>query len=364
MQANKNGYFYVIDRTNGNFISASEMAPVSWAKGIDPKTGKVDIHPDALYSSEKGVTVHPVQMHTTSPMAFNPQTGLVYVPIASDGSFSFTASAAPYAATPGRQNFGLAQGGRGGGGAAAPPVAVPPVHGPVRKRADGSTVTGGILTAWDPATQTEKWFAEGGGNTNGGMLSLSTNLVIQALTNGRIKVFTADTGKLVHEFSLPLNGGTGAPITYMLDGKQYIAIAAGTTGAAAGGRGGGPGGPGGGAPGGAPGGRGAAGAPGAAAPGGVPAIPGGAPAGGQGRGGRGGPGAGAPPQQEATAAAAAAANAPQGGRGAAPGGAPGGPGGGRGGAPAAPPPPQAPLLPGATPPAENTNPKLFVFRLP
>ena len=53
MQANKNGYFYVIDRTNGEFISASEMSQVSWATGIDPKTSRRNIHPGALYSEER-----------------------------------------------------------------------------------------------------------------------------------------------------------------------------------------------------------------------------------------------------------------------------------------------------------------------
>ena len=106
MQANKNGYFYVIDRTNGEFISASEMSQVSWATGIDPKTGRPNVHPDALYSSKKGVTVYPVQMHNTSQMSFNPNTGLIYVPIAVENTFSFVASES-YAPTPGNQNFGL-----------------------------------------------------------------------------------------------------------------------------------------------------------------------------------------------------------------------------------------------------------------
>jgi len=232
MQANKNGYFYVIDRVNGNFISASEMAPVSWARGIDPKTGRPDIHPDALYSAEKGVTVHPVQMHTTSQMSFNPSTGLVYVPIASDGSFGFIASAAPFAATPGRQNFGM-----GTTRGSAAPMANPPVHGPVRKNPDGSNVTGGILSAWDPATQTEKWFSVGGGNTNGGTLSLASNLVIQTMSNGRMRAFTADKGERLLDIALPLTAGVGAPMTFMMDGKQYIAVMAGTGAAAGGGRG-------------------------------------------------------------------------------------------------------------------------------
>ena len=121
MQANKNGYFYVIDRTNGEFISASEMSKVSWATGIDPKTGRPNVHPDALYSSKQGVTVYPVQMHNTSQMSFNPNTGLIYVPIAVENTFSFVASET-YTPTPGSQNFGLNLGAaRGGTPMASPP---------------------------------------------------------------------------------------------------------------------------------------------------------------------------------------------------------------------------------------------------
>jgi quinohemoprotein ethanol dehydrogenase len=270
MQANKNGYFYVIDRTNGEFISASEMSQVSWATGIDPKTGRPNIHPDALYSSKKGVTVYPVQMHNTSQMSFNPNTGLVYVPIAVENTFSFVA-AESYTPTPGSQNFGLNLGGARGG----TPMASPPPHGPDRKNPDGSKVRGGILSAWDPATQQERWFALGGGQTGGGTLSLASNLVIQTLSNGRMKVFTADKGEQLLDMALPLGAGVGPPMTYMHDGKQYIAIMAGN---GAGARGGG--------------GRGA-GARGAGGPGrGAP------------------PAAGAAPQQEATAPAAQRGNNP------------------------------------------------------
>jgi PQQ-dependent dehydrogenase (methanol/ethanol family) len=232
MQANKNGSFYVIDRTNGEFISASEMSQVSWARGIDPKTGRPDIHPDALYSSEKGTTVYPVQMHNTSQMSFNPNTGLIYVPIAVENTFSFVA-AETYTPTPGRQNFGLNLGGVRGG----TPMASPPPHGPDRKNPDGSKVRGGILTAWDPATQKERWFALGGGQTGGGALSLASNLVIQTLSNGRMKAFTADKGEPLLDMALPLNAGVGPPMTYMLDGKQYIALMGGNGAAGRGGAG-------------------------------------------------------------------------------------------------------------------------------
>jgi quinohemoprotein ethanol dehydrogenase len=240
MQANKNGYFYVLDRTNGEFISASEMSLVSWATGIDPKTGKVNIHPDALYSATRGVTVHPVQMHNTSQQSFNPNTGLIYIPISPDSTFSFIA-AQSYTPTPGRQNFGM--GSTRGAGVV---LANPPTHGPERKNADGTPVRGGILSAWDPVTQKERWFAAGGGQTGGGTLSTASNLVIQALNNGRLRAYTADKGEQLLDIALPLPNGVGAPMTYMLDGKQYIAVVAGTGGGGRGGAGGGGGGRGGG----------------------------------------------------------------------------------------------------------------------
>src|SRR5262249_48527593 len=244
MQANKNGYFYVIDRTNGEFISAGEMSQVSWATGIDSKTGRPNIHPDALYSEERGTTVYPVQMHNTSQMSFNPNTGLIYVPIAVENTFSFVA-AKTYEPTPGRQNFGLNLAGARGG----VPMASPPPHGPERKNPEGRKGRGGILSAGDPATQKERWFALGGGQTGGGTLSLASNLVIQTLSNGHMKAFTADKGEQLLDMALPLSAGVGPPMTFMLDGKQYIAVMAGTGAIGPGrGGGGGPGAPAGAAP--------------------------------------------------------------------------------------------------------------------
>jgi hypothetical protein len=170
---------------------------------------------------------------------------LIYVPIAAENTFSFVA-AEKYAATPGSQNFGLNLGGARGG----VPMASPPAHGPDRKNPDGSKVRGGILSAWDPATQKERWFALGGGQTGGGTLSLASNLVVQTLSNGRLKAFTADKGEPLLDLALPVSAGVGPPMTYMLDGKQYIAVMGGTgaAGRGGGGRGAGPGGPGRGAP--------------------------------------------------------------------------------------------------------------------
>jgi len=230
MQANKNGYFYVIDRTNGEFISAGEMSQISWSRGMDSK-GRPMVNPEARYTAERGVTVYPLQMHNASQQAFNPMTGLIYVPIASSGTFSFTA-AQTYTPTPGAANIALA--GRGG---PAAPLATPAPYGPVRRGADGNPIRGGILTAWNPATQKEVWYGMGGGQTGGGALSTAANLVVQSTPNGHLLAYTADKGERVLDLTLPNTSGVGPPMTYQLDGKQYIALLAGTAVAAGRGRG-------------------------------------------------------------------------------------------------------------------------------
>jgi quinohemoprotein ethanol dehydrogenase len=241
MQANKNGYFYVIDRVNGEFISAGEMSQISWARGMD-SNGRPIINEEAYYSAERGVTVYPVQMHNASQMSFSPQTGLIYVPINPSSTFSFTA-ADSMTATPGAQNYGLARGARG-------PLATPPPYGPVRRGADGNPIRGGILTAWDPATQKEVWYAMGGGQTDGGVLTTASNLVIQTTPQGQLRAYTADKGEKLLDITLERTSGVGPPMTFQLDGKQYIAVMAGT--GAVGGRGAGGGGNRGGNRGGAP----------------------------------------------------------------------------------------------------------------
>jgi hypothetical protein len=145
------------------------------------------------------------------------------VPIAVENMFSFVASET-FTPTPGLQNWGLNRGGARGG----MPMAVPPSHGPDRRNPDGSKVRGGILSAWDPATQSERWFALGGGQSGGGTLSLASNVVLQTMINGRLRAFTADKGELLLDMALPVTSGVGPPMTFMVDGRQYIAVMGGT----------------------------------------------------------------------------------------------------------------------------------------
>ena len=74
-------------------------------------------------------------------------------------------------------------------------MSTPPAYGPLRKNPDGTDVRGGILSAWDPATQKERWFAPGGGQSGGGAVSTAANLVIQSTPQGQLMVYTADKGE-------------------------------------------------------------------------------------------------------------------------------------------------------------------------
>jgi len=256
-------------------------------------------------------------------MSYNPSTGLIYLPASPTGSFNYTEQK-DFVYTPGRQNMGISFGFPGGGGAgargAAPgaAAATPPTPAPAAKQLPAigpAPIEGqrGVLIAWDPVTQKEKWRTNGGGGIGGGTVTTAGNLVIQVIPDGRLVAYSADKGEKLLDVQTGLRGGMGPPITYMLDGKQYVALMGGT---------------------GAVGGRGAAPPPPPAAGAGA-----GAGAGAAGRGGT-----DSPDVANAQAAAQRGAAAPAGGAGAGAGTA-GGPGPGAGGFGFPPgPPPVAPKM--------------------
>jgi quinohemoprotein ethanol dehydrogenase len=244
MQANKNGFFYVLDRVTGELISAEPYATVNWAKEIDKKTGRPVVNEGARYAADP-VTIAPGPGggHNWAPMAFNPKTGLVYIPSTTASAWVFSVDQ-KFVHKPGRMNLGL--GGSGGAGkAGTPPMAAPPGHagneGPDAAAADGSSdlpVVGplvaagtpsraGFLVAWDPVAQKERWRAPGGGNFPGGVVTTAANLVLQVVPDGRLVAYTADKGEKLLEIQTGLKGGMGPPITYELDGKQYVTLMGG-----------------------------------------------------------------------------------------------------------------------------------------
>ena len=237
MQANKDGFYYVIDRLTGAFISAEPFSYVTWASGIDQETGRPIINPESHYDrtgQPVEVSPGPGGAHNWSPMSYNPNTGLVYVPTTTRSSITLEVDP-DFEYQPGRTNIGLlrrGRGGRGGRGGAAeeaaadeeprPEPVVPPAIGP--EPVEGVR---GVLVAWDPITQTERWRTEGGGGIGGGTVSTAGNLVFQVINDGRLMAYRADTGEQLLEIQTGLGGGMGPPITYMVDGQQYVSLMGG-----------------------------------------------------------------------------------------------------------------------------------------
>lgn len=214
MQAPKSGVFYIIDRTNGQFISAEPFVPVNWVTGFDKKNnGRPIINPDAYYDQGKTVTIYPGGggAHNWAPMSYNPNAGLVYLPY-SAGSYNFTAAAEPDP---------KAGGGAHGLGRAGQTKQTPmPIWGP-------DNVGRGGLQARDPKTNTIKWVKTGrGGATGGGTMTTASNLLFQVAGNS-LYAYKADTGEEL--LALPHNlGGPAPPVTYLVDGVQHIGFATGT----------------------------------------------------------------------------------------------------------------------------------------
>ena len=231
MQANKNGFYYVLDRTNGQFISGSPYAKVTWAKGLDERSGRPFINPEAHYGNEViQISPGPGGAHNWAPMSFNPTTGLVYIP-SSQASSSNYAIDTEFVYKPGQSNIGVKRAARPPGPAAdgpapqlPPTVPAPPAIGP-EPPAEGQR---NVLVAWDPVAKTSRWQTTGGGSIGGGTVTTAGNLVIQVIPDGRLFAYSADKGEKLLEIQTGLKGGMGPPMTYMLDGKQYIALMGGT----------------------------------------------------------------------------------------------------------------------------------------
>jgi quinohemoprotein ethanol dehydrogenase len=216
MQAPKNGFFYVIDRTNGEFISAEAYVEVNWATRVDQETGKPVENPDAQYANEpKTLRPSPYGGHNWHPMTYSPITGLVYIPVL-DLEFKYGQNNA-FKYQPGSWNLGVDT-----------DLMIP------AKTAEGQIEAlhnvGGHLSAWDPVKQKEVWRVDHKTSWNGGLLSTAGNLVFQGRSDGYFAAYAADTGKLMWE--TPVHTGIIAPpISYSVDGEQYIAVAAGWGGA-------------------------------------------------------------------------------------------------------------------------------------
>ncbi|MEM7408733.1 MAG: PQQ-dependent dehydrogenase, methanol/ethanol family [Myxococcota bacterium] len=208
LHAPKNGFFYVIDRATGVPISAEPFVEVTWAKGVDTETWRPNEVPNLDYRNEIiEIKPSPHGAHNWHPMSFNPDTGLVYIP-AQEVPYFFRLDP-EWDYKPGAWNLG---------------------YDFTVADAFPREVVSGHLLAWDPVAQKEVWRAQYTGPWNGGTLTTAGNLVFQGTAHGTFAAYQADDGTPLWETP----AGTGivaAPVTYELDGVQYVAVLAGWGGA-------------------------------------------------------------------------------------------------------------------------------------
>jgi len=209
MQANRNGFFYVIDRANGKLLSAKQFVDgVNWATGIDLKTGAPIEAPNnskrpGLKRKASDVCPNLLGGKNWMPMSYNKVTGLVYIPTLNlcmdmEGIQEDYKRGQFYLSV----NFDLGKMGPGG-------------H-------------GGGLKAWDPVAQKTVWMNKNSLPFNGGTMTTASGLVFAGDIQGMFRAFDGKTGKELWKFNTG-SGITAAPMTYTIDGKQYVAVVSGRT---------------------------------------------------------------------------------------------------------------------------------------
>jgi quinohemoprotein ethanol dehydrogenase len=212
MHAPKNGFFYVINRENGELISAENYTEVTWASEVDLETGRPIENPGVRYELEPvDIAPTPIGGHSWHAMSYNPGTGLVYIPTI-HWQNRFTDADVDL------ENF-QAEGWR-------IELGVGYEFG-ASTRDDGAT---GTLQAWDPVRQQQIWEIPAEGAWDAGTLTTASNLVFQGKANGHLRAFNALTGEQLWDENLGL-GISAPPITYSVNGRQYLAILVGWGGA-------------------------------------------------------------------------------------------------------------------------------------
>jgi quinohemoprotein ethanol dehydrogenase len=207
MQANKNGFFYVLDREKGALISAHPYTPINWATGIDSKGRPIE-NPETRQLKDATIVMpSPEGAHNWHPISFNPATGLVYLGVLNDSGVH--AVAADWKMNLHDQTTGADRS----------------YQGPVRDKWLKMTSTG-RLVAWDPVAQREAWHVDLPDPKSGGTLSTAGNLVFQGHADGKLQAYRATDGKLLWGFDAGV-GIAAPPMTYEVNGTQYIAVLAG-----------------------------------------------------------------------------------------------------------------------------------------
>jgi quinohemoprotein ethanol dehydrogenase len=214
MHAPKNGFFYLINRETGKFISAKPFVETTWASEVDYVTGQPKIAKNARYENGPAyITPSPHGAHSWHAMSYNPITGLVYIPTIHDAAIFDATKTDPNEWKKNPDKGGIAVD-------VSDPTNLPRPY-------------PGSLQAWDPKTQKQAWIVPQKELWNAGTLTTAGNLVFQGTAEGNFTAYNAKTGTKLWNFNVGL-GISAPPITYKIKGKQYIALLVGWGGAFAG----------------------------------------------------------------------------------------------------------------------------------
>ena len=213
MQAPKNGFFYVLDRTNGELISAKPFTYVNWATGLDMKTGRPIEAAAARYAGADPQVIipGPLGAHSWHPMSYSPITGLAYIPV-NEAGFAYKTEP-EFQAKSLAGNFGVDV------------VAAGMPQDPKVKKSILDSIKGKLL-AWDPVQQKQIWAVERPGPWNGGVLSTAGNLVFEGTASGNFEAYRATTGEKLWSAAAQ-TGVMAGPVTYTVNNEQYVAVLAG-----------------------------------------------------------------------------------------------------------------------------------------
>lgn len=207
LHAPKNGFFYVLDRRTGKVISANNFVPVNWATHVDVATGRPAIAANAYYTDGPFVgSPTGAGAHNWSPWSYSPRTGLVYFQ-AGESTLRYVDKPG-WKFVPGGYNTGIDRG----------PDAAPATD-------QNTTPPKAYVLAWDPVENRERWRIDGRG---GGVLSTAGDLLFQGKSGktGELVAYDARDGAKLWSYATP-NPIVAGPISYAIDGEQYVALISG-----------------------------------------------------------------------------------------------------------------------------------------
>lgn len=220
MQAPKNGFFYVLDRQTGKLLSAEPYSTVTWAQRVDLQTGRAVLSSQGNYSTQKKL-IWPSQAggHNWMPMSYSEAAHLVYIPVLDAPMLFGMVPGSAVRFRPGANNEG-------------DDVAFPPYGAQQAPALEGQPTPQyrSILKAWDPVAGRVVWQTPAMPFWGGGVLSTAGGLVFQGGADGVFSAYDAASGNKLA--GIPTGTGImAAPISYELDGQQYVAVLAGFGGA-------------------------------------------------------------------------------------------------------------------------------------